>query len=83
MQTDAQVSAANKMWYSLKSRGMLRSNLLSKQHQGSVFRACVLSILLDSTENWFMLAATYIFRSMYIYLSPLIFYCTQQYLQNA
>lgn len=59
MQTDARVSAANKMWYSLKSRGMLRSNLLSKQHQGSVYRACVLSVLLDSTENWFMLSATY------------------------
>ena len=37
---------------------MLLTNRISKQAQGSVYRACVISVLLDSTANWAMRAAT-------------------------
>ena len=58
-QTDARVSAASKMWYALIHEEMLLTNRMSRQAQGSVYRACVISVLLDSTANWAMRAATY------------------------
>ena len=58
-QTDARVSAASKMWYALIHEEMLLTNRISRQAQGSVYRACVISVLLDSTANWAMRAATY------------------------
>ena len=50
-QTDARVSAASKMWHALIQEEMLLTNRISKQAQGSVYRACVISVLLDSTAN--------------------------------
>ena len=58
-QTDARVSAASKMWYALIHEEMLLTSRISKKAQGSVYRACVISVLLDSTANWTMRAATY------------------------
>jgi len=58
-QTDARVSAASKMWHALILEEMLLTNRISKQAQGSVYRACVISVLLDSTANWAMRAATH------------------------
>ena len=58
-QTDARVSAASKMWHALTHEEMLLTNRISRQAQGSVYRACVISVLLDSTANWAMRAATY------------------------
>ena len=57
--TDARVSAASKMWHALIQEEMLLTNRISKQTQGSVCRACVISVLLDSTANWAMRAATH------------------------
>ncbi len=58
-QTDARVSAASKMWHALIHEEMLLTNRISRQAQGSVYRACVISVLLDSTASWAMRAATY------------------------
>ena len=58
-ETDTRMSAATKMWHALKRDDMLMTSWLSKQAQGSVHRACVVQVLLSTTENWAMRAVTY------------------------
>ena len=45
--------------YAVRSTQYAVRRTYYSQHRSPVYRACVLSILLDGTDNWLMLVATY------------------------